>query len=137
MSDTLHCYRCGYSLASLSLPLARLDECTQCRAELHVCRMCRHYDKSVVRACTEDDAPEIRDKVRANFCDYFKPSPDAGDSAEWQREQRARAQLGALFGEDGVAAGDSAAAAPAAEQADADEQADAEARRHAEALFRK
>ncbi len=131
MSDTLHCYRCGYSLASLSLPLARLDECPQCRAELHVCRMCRHYDSSVARACTEDDAPEIRDKAHANFCDYFKPSPDAGDSAEWRREQQARAQLDALFGEDGVAAGGGAAAAPA------DDQTDAEARRAAEALFRK
>ncbi len=130
MSDTLHCYKCGYSLASLSLPLARLDECPQCRTELHVCRMCRHYDKTVVRACTEDDAPEIRDKEHANFCDYFKPSPDAGDSAEWRREQQARAQLDALFGED-EASGGGVAATPA------DEQADAEARRRAEALFRK
>ncbi len=129
MSEQLHCYRCGTSLESLSLPLGRLDECPECHAELHVCRMCRHYNPAVPRACTEDDALDVRDKDRANFCDYFKPSPDAGDSAEWRAEQKAREQLKALFGED------SGGTEPAA--GDATSTADAEALRRAEALFRK
>ena len=38
------CWKCGASLADLSLPFGRRDECRACRAELHVCRMCRFYD---------------------------------------------------------------------------------------------
>jgi hypothetical protein len=128
MSEQLHCYRCGTSLESLPLPLGRLDECPECHAELHACRMCRNYDPAVPRACTEDDAIDVRDKERANFCDYFKPSPDAGNSEEWQAEQAAREKLKALFGEAG-------GAEPTA--SDAASAADAEALRKAEALFRK
>lgn len=134
MSEPLHCYRCGTSLGSLSLPLGRLDECPECYAELHVCRMCRHYDPAVARACTEDDALDVRDKDRANFCDYFRPSPDAGDSEEWQAEQQAREKLKALFGEHSSST-DSTSADPTA--GDTTGTADTEALRAAEALFRK
>ena len=41
MSTTeLRCHHCGTSLAALSLPFTRLDECPKCRAQLHVCKMC-------------------------------------------------------------------------------------------------
>ncbi|HEY8519545.1 MAG TPA: hypothetical protein VIN61_05665 [Gammaproteobacteria bacterium] len=97
MPVELHCYRCGASLAKLSLPLSRRDECPQCRAELHVCRMCVNYDKRWRRACREDDAEEVKDKEKANFCDYFKPSPNAYDPAEREAADAARAALDALF----------------------------------------
>lgn len=94
---SLSCYRCGASLAALSLPLARLDECPECRAELHVCRMCLNYAPNKPTGCSEDDALDVRDKKAANFCDYFKPNPNAFDGADIEREQRARADLDALF----------------------------------------
>ena len=34
MSQQLSCYRCGESLAALSLPLSRQDQCPGCSAEL-------------------------------------------------------------------------------------------------------
>jgi hypothetical protein len=40
----LICWKCGASLAELTLPLSRTDFCRACRAEVHVCRMCRFYD---------------------------------------------------------------------------------------------
>src|SRR5690606_39282520 len=43
VAEPLLCWRCGESLAELTLPLSRRDECPKCRAELHVCRMCVHY----------------------------------------------------------------------------------------------
>ncbi len=97
MGPELHCYRCGESLAALSLPLTRLDECPKCRAQLHVCRMCTRWAPRLPKGCSEDDAPEVRDKKGANFCDYFKPSPAAYHPAEQSAEQAARAALDALF----------------------------------------
>lgn len=60
--------------------------------------MCSHYDRTRPRQCREDDAEEVRIKDRANFCDYFKPSPTAFDPVEAAREQAARDAADALFG---------------------------------------
>jgi hypothetical protein len=97
MADELKCWRCGFSLQSLSLPLARRDECPDCLIELHVCRMCEHFDPGVARACREDDAEEVKEKDRANFCDYFKPSATAFDAGFAQTDAKAREQLDGLF----------------------------------------
>ena len=77
MVHDLRCYRCGASVAALTLPLARLDECPQCHVHLHVCRMCERYAPRKPKGCSEEDAIEVRDKKAANFCDYFKPTPRA------------------------------------------------------------
>ena len=99
MVQTLHCYRCGASLAGLSLPLGRLDECPECSVQLHVCRMCGFYDPQVPKQCREDDAEEVREKRQANFCDYFKPSADAHDAGFTAADEQARTQLDSLFGD--------------------------------------
>ena len=45
MSHNLACFRCGASLAALSLPLSRRDQCPDCSADLHVCKMCVYFDR--------------------------------------------------------------------------------------------
>ena len=102
MSHSLQCYRCGASLAELSLPLARLDECPECSVYLHCCRMCEFYDPGVARQCREDDAEDVKEKERANFCDYFKPGTDVFDGQLAAAENEARGELAALFGDDSV-----------------------------------
>jgi hypothetical protein len=99
MTETLRCYRCGASLEALSLPLARLDECPSCTMQVHVCRMCVFFDPHVARQCREDDADEVKEKERANFCDYFKPSPDAHEPRFASAESKAKDQLAGLFGD--------------------------------------
>ncbi len=94
----LVCWKCGASLADLTLPLRRLEECRACGAELHVCRLCEFYDVAVAKHCREPIAEEVKDKTRANFCDYFKPRPGAY-TAEGDAGARARAELAALFGD--------------------------------------
>ena len=96
----IHCYRCGTSLAALTLPLARLDECPKCSVQVHVCRMCLYYDPAVPDQCREDDAEAVKEKERANFCDYFKPRDDAFTGTELAAEQQAKSELSALFGDD-------------------------------------
>ena len=100
MADPLLCWRCGASLAALPLPLGRRDECPDCVAELHVCKMCRYYDAQVPKACREDDAEEVKEKERANFCDYFKPSANAYVPGFRAASAKAENQLASLFGDE-------------------------------------
>lgn len=96
----LRCYHCGGALDDLVLPLGRLDQCRACGRYLHACRMCTYYDPAETsKQCTEDDAEKVHDKVNANFCDYFEPNERAFGGAGRSAEQKAKAELDALFGE--------------------------------------
>jgi hypothetical protein len=114
MSHKVVCYRCGASLAMLSLPLSRQDECPECRNYLHVCRMCVNFAPGRPRQCVEDDAEEVLEKERLNFCDWFIASESAFDARRKIEEDAARAALEGLFGDGG---GD-AAADPATTEAE-------------------
>lgn len=94
----LVCWQCGASLADLPLPLGRLAECPACRAYLHCCRLCAFYDPNVTKKCREQDAEEVIEKERANFCEYFKPRPSAYRTGQSAKAQAAKANLDALFG---------------------------------------
>ena len=100
MAHSIACYRCGESLASLSLPLSRQDQCPACSADLHVCKMCVHFDRHVPRQCREDGAEDVTEKERTNFCDWFKPSETAFDPARKAEADAAGDALAALFGDD-------------------------------------
>jgi hypothetical protein len=97
MSHNLVCWRCGESLATLSLPLRRLDACKKCGAELHVCKMCIEYDVSYAKHCKEPTAEEVRKKDEANFCDHFRPKAGAYVAKNTDEVQRARSALDDLF----------------------------------------
>jgi hypothetical protein len=84
----------------LSLPLSRRDQCPECSADLHVCKMCIYFDKSVPRQCREDGAEDVTDKGRPNFCDWFKPSDRAFNPAAKSDADAAQDALAALFGDD-------------------------------------
>jgi len=95
----LVCWKCGASLESEPLPLARLAECPVCHADLHVCRLCEFYDPGVASSCREPIAEAVNDKVHANFCGYFKPRHDAWTGSVAAPARQAKARLDALFGE--------------------------------------
>ena len=99
MTHTIKCYRCGESLAALSLPFSRQDECPGCSNYLHVCKMCRHFDARVPRQCREDGAEDVKEKDRLNFCDWYVPSDSAFDGGRKDEEDKARSALDALFGD--------------------------------------
>jgi hypothetical protein len=111
----LLCWRCGASLADELLPFARTAECGACRADLHVCRLCVFYDTRKARHCQEPIAEEVKDKTRANFCDYFQPRPGAYEAAAVRASTTTRDALDALF--DGPPATPDATAEAAAAQA--------------------
>jgi len=101
MSHNLACYRCGAALSGLSLPLSRRDQCPECSADLHVCRMCGNFDTRVPRQCREDGADDVTEKERPNFCEWFKPSDRAFDPSRKAEADAAQEALSALFGDDG------------------------------------
>src|ERR1700680_431576 len=97
MSHSLVCWRCGASLAELSLPLRRLEVCKACNAELHVCKMCIEYDTSYAKHCKEPTAEEVRKKDEANFCDHFKPKAGAYVAKDVAELARVKSALDDLF----------------------------------------
>jgi hypothetical protein len=97
MGHNLVCWKCGADLTALTLPLSRRDECRQCGADLHVCRMCTQFDERVAKKCREELAEEVNDKSRANFCDYFSPRPQAYVAKD-SGAASARSELERLFG---------------------------------------
>lgn len=106
--DNLFCWKCGAALKDLPQPLGRRSECPACEAELHCCRMCRHYDTAKAKQCREPVAEPVNDKGRANFCDWFQPRP-----GPWQQESRGGSHTGleSLFGSDSTASPKTAGAA--------------------------
>lgn len=93
----LVCWKCGASLADLSLPLRRLDVCKACNAELHVCKMCVEYDVSYAKHCREPTAEEVRRKEEANFCDFYRPRADAYHPKDVAEISKSLTALEALF----------------------------------------
>jgi ribosomal protein L40E len=96
-SEPLVCWKCGASLKALPLPLGRRAECLACHAELHVCRQCRHFDPGKAKQCREPMAEEVKDKGRANFCDWFQPRTRAHQAGA-RHQGDGRQALDALFG---------------------------------------
>jgi len=102
MSDSLVCWKCGASLEGMLLPLSRQDKCRACNADLHVCRLCRFYNSRVSDHCDEPLAAGlVSDVNHANFCDYFKPRPEAWQAADTQAAASSKNALDALFGNAG------------------------------------
>ena len=93
------CWRCGVELSEFRLPVSRRDECASCRAEIHVCKQCQYYDARIKNGCREDRAEDVGNKEQANFCDYYKPNADAYKPTATSKQEQARMQAEALFGQ--------------------------------------
>lgn len=101
MDMDAQCWKCGAELKDILLSpgrrVARLAECPHCHAELHVCRACIFYAPQVAKQCRETVAEEVKDKVRANFCDYFQLGVDVYRPQDDSAARSAREQLESLF----------------------------------------
>ncbi|MCZ6773910.1 MAG: hypothetical protein O7G83_18285 [Proteobacteria bacterium] len=98
MNDVISCWRCGADLDDDLFPLQREEVCGECDADLHVCKLCVFYNPSVADACDEPIAAQVTNKIRANFCDYWKPSPNAYRAKSNDEATKSRAELDLLFG---------------------------------------
>ncbi len=67
------CFQCQKELSLGHVP-GRREDCPACGADLHICRNCAHYDRLAYNECRESSAEVVREKERANFCDFFTPA---------------------------------------------------------------
>ncbi len=84
------CFNCGTEY-SFQDRVGRRDTCPKCDADLHCCRNCRLYAPSAHNQCNEPQAEWVRDKDRANYCDYFEPlSGNSGKGSSRVQDGRSR-----------------------------------------------
>ena len=98
MSENMVCWKCGTSITDLPMPLARHAACHSCGAQLHVCKLCKFYDKTRSNQCQEPIAEPVNDKEKANFCELFQIKADAYKERDASALESARSELDALFG---------------------------------------
>ncbi len=72
MMAELICFHCQKPNPILG-HVGRKDECFSCKTDLHSCKNCGFYDPKSYNECKEPSADVVKEKDRANFCDYYKP----------------------------------------------------------------
>lgn len=88
----LICFQCSNKIQINGLP-GRRDECDTCRADLHACRNCKHYDPKSYNECREPQAERVQEKHRANFCDFFEIGSREGGMSEREKQLAAAEAL--------------------------------------------
>jgi hypothetical protein len=111
MASKLVCWSCGEPVKGVPRRITRFTRCPVCRVDLHVCRLCRHYDPGILGECRHERAERVVDKEQANFCTYFRPRTGAHTAPADPAADSSRAALDALFGLGGEDAGASKAKA--------------------------
>lgn len=66
-----HCFKCGASL-HFTERVGFREECESCGEDVHCCRNCRFYDPKAYNECREPSAEVVKEKDRANRCEYFE-----------------------------------------------------------------
>ena len=70
------CWHCGAALGARDY--GRETNCLSCGRPTRVCRNCRWFSRGAPNQCREPSAEPVLEKERANYCEFFEPSPDAG-----------------------------------------------------------
>jgi hypothetical protein len=85
--------RCGACGETLPIATASLEQCPSCRAAIHACCQCAHFDTSRRFECTEPIPERLADKNARNDCAAFSlrvtverdASPDSTRPADIHR----------------------------------------------------
>jgi hypothetical protein len=70
----MRCWQCG-DQQSPDEDIDALSVCKNCKAELHCCRNCRHFDPGARFQCREPVEKAFRDKTIRVDCALFEPRP--------------------------------------------------------------
>ena len=92
----LICHACKRKLV-IEKSVRRRDECPSCGADLHCCFNCRFYDRSAPKQCKEPAAELVKEKGKANFCDYFVFKDSSVSSTPDAATEQTRKALDDLF----------------------------------------
>ena len=89
------CVFCGAEVEILDRKVGRMDECHSCKRDLHACVQCRFYDRSYHNQCRENQAGQVADKEKSNFCEFFEFGRDS--EGERRAVDDAKGKLDGLF----------------------------------------
>jgi hypothetical protein len=90
------CHACKKELVQ-GRTIGRRDVCPHCRADLTCCLNCSFYDRAASKQCREPMAELVKDKARANFCDYFVFAEARGAAGAAVDAEGTRRALDELF----------------------------------------
>ena len=94
MAIQLKCFHCGTEL-NFKERIGLREECPKCHEDVHVCKNCQFYDATAYNECREPAAEVVREKDRANHCEYFTAGAGAGGKNKSKEDLLAAAE--ALF----------------------------------------
>ena len=95
-----HCFYCQETLKIfLEGKVQRSDQCSKCSSDLRVCKNCVFYDPSHQWECKEHIQENVKDKEKANFCDYFqlRQNSEAVKGGDLDKSSEAKKAAEALF----------------------------------------
>jgi hypothetical protein len=97
----MRCAFCGEP-APTGQKIFRNSLCAKCEHDLKTCQNCAFFCVGAHWDCRETIEAAVRDKDRANFCDFFSPAPDkavgAPDRKDKEKSSDARDRFSKLFG---------------------------------------
>jgi len=82
---------------TITRAIGRRDECPFCHVDLYCCLNCRFYDPAAPKQCREPAAELVKDKNRANYCDYFSFAESGTTGAHGGTAENSRKALEDLF----------------------------------------
>jgi hypothetical protein len=91
--------RCAACAGVLPITADSLTQCPHCRADLHACRQCAHFDTARRFECTQDIPERLADKKARNDCGRFSlmVTVERDTSGGAVRPEDARRSFGNLF----------------------------------------
>ncbi len=91
-----NCYNCG---SEFKAKVYRNSECTSCGKDAKVCLNCKFYSPGSHWDCSETIGEAVREKNRANFCDFFELSSNFKGIKGDSRGSKAKEAFDSLFGD--------------------------------------
>ncbi|MFQ5633165.1 MAG: hypothetical protein ACE5I1_30730 [bacterium] len=91
---SMFCFHCKKEIAE-GTKIFRQSVCENCGSYLRCCLNCKNHDPVAYNQCREPMAEIVKEKDKANFCDYFDPKKE--EPEENMRAEEARQRLEALF----------------------------------------
>lgn len=104
------CWKCKNPI-DVSESIYRSSTCSFCGKDLHSCRNCKFYESGAHYDCRENVTDLVKDKERANFCEWFSARSEFGMAASQS------SGVGQFMATGNVAATDKAAKSTQAENA--------------------
>jgi hypothetical protein len=68
--EVLRCSLCG-TIVPPPVEISFESQCPKCKADLHTCKNCRHFDTAARLECTQDIRERITKKDQRNRCEFF------------------------------------------------------------------